>query len=328
MNKSVKVLVIGLPRAGKTTFLAAFWHLLLSQEVANSLELTELQPSRDHLNAITTLWRQWRPLPRTTLPKERVVTINLRIPRDTDQFVLTVPDASGEAFRRIFETRRCSSDFEALASDAEAVLLFVHPAQAIPPQIIDVEVDRLSDIIDSAFPALPTENKRNAGTQTEGAERAETMGRDTQKAEVEDENSQKNEAPASGVLKWNPKYAAYQAKLVDLLQVSRNFRGTRPLRLAVIISAWDLCEPEGLAPQDWLKERLSLLYQYLHANEDICAFDVFGVSAQGAALSAPGALAETMRASDRITVVNQGKRSNDLTLPIRYAVAGHESRSA
>lgn len=65
--------------------------------------MAELQPSREQLNNITALWRQWKNIGRTTLPKERVVTINLRIPGSTDDYELAVPDASGEAFRRIFE---------------------------------------------------------------------------------------------------------------------------------------------------------------------------------------------------------------------------------
>ena len=73
MSSHVKVLVIGLPRAGKTTYLAAFWHLLLSEEVADALQMAELQPSREHLNNITALWRQWKKIARTALPKEREI---------------------------------------------------------------------------------------------------------------------------------------------------------------------------------------------------------------------------------------------------------------
>ena len=300
MRKAVKLVVMGLPKAGKTTFLAALWHILLSNEVKDSLFLAELQPSREHLNAIATLWRQWKPLPRTTLPKERVVTINLQIPDRPQIYELAVPDASGEAFRRIFETRRCSNDFHALASEAEAVILFVHPAQAIPPKQIDMGIDKLSELLDG-----PSGDVKTGATGT---------------AEIEAPS-----LPAGEPLKWSPKYAAYQAKLVDLLQISRRIRGNAPLRLAVVISAWDLCTVENLIPTKWIEERLPLLHQYLIANADRCPFDIYGVSAQGAELKSPGALVDALRASDRIKVDWNGSILGDLSLPIRRLLSQDES---
>jgi GTPase SAR1 family protein len=302
MGKPIKVLVIGLPRAGKTTYLAAFWHLLLSEEVADALQMSDLQPFREHLNNITALWRQWKKIARTTLPKERVVTINLRIPGSADDYELAVPDASGEAFSRIFETRRCSADFEALASEAEAVMLFIHPSQAIPPQTIDVKVDALADLIDAAFDDHGATDVPENGTAAA-------------------EPSKQDEAAQPEPLKFSPKYATYQSKLVDLLQISRSFRGTRPQKLAVVISAWDLCAVEGFTPEEWLKERLPLLHQYLNSNDDVCSFEIYGISAQGAELKTPGALVDVIRASDRIKVVHKGQESKDLTLPIRYVLS-------
>jgi Double-GTPase 1 len=300
MGKAVKVLVIGLPRTGKTTYLAAFWHILLSEEVADALQMAELQSSREHLNTITGLWRQWKKIGRTTLPKERVVTINLRIPGSEDDYELAVPDASGEAFSRIFETRRCSADFEILASEAEAVMLFIHPSQAIPPQSIDIKVDALAAIIDAAF------------DEPDGPEN---------EAPADTGNAKQDEAAPPEALKFSPKYATYQSKLVDLLQISRSFRVTKPQRLAVVISAWDLCAIEGFSPEDWLRERLPLLHQYLNANDDVSSFEIYGISAQGAELKTPGALVDSIRASDRIKVVHNGQESKDLTMPIRYVLS-------
>lgn len=299
MRRAVKLVVMGLPRAGKTTFLAALWHLLLSNEVKDSLFLAELQPSREHLNAIATLWRQWKPLPRTTLPKERVVTINLQIPSHSEIYELAVPDASGEAFRRIFETRRCSNDFHVLASEAEAVILFVHPAQAIPPKQIDMGIDKLSELLDG-----PSVNAETNATGT--PEGADFVG------------------PTGGPLKWSPRYAAYQAKLVDLLQISRRIRGDATLRLAVVISAWDLCDVENLSPADWIAQRLPLLHQYLMANVDVCPYDIYGISAQGAELKNPGTLVDAIRSSDRIKVDWNGAVSCDLSLPIRRLLNPNE----
>lgn len=320
-RKPIKLLAMGLPQVGKTTFLAAFWHLLTSGEVQDSLVLAELQPSRDHLNAIATLWRQWKQIPRTTLPKERVVTVNVRLPAQDQVFELAVPDASGEAFKRIFETRHCSREFEDLATESRELLLFLHPKQAIPPQRIDLEVDKLSDDLDNLLDEM-------AGVPRVVAE--ETAGVSAKEVASSEETAQQaatkqTQAPADEILEWDAKYAAYQAKLVDLLQIASSLRGAKPARLAVVISAWDRCEKEKLEPEAWIKARLPLLYQYLLANADVCGFAVFGVSAQGAELTNPGALLDTIRASDRIKVVRGTEESKDLTRPIQFLL-GDTSR--
>jgi hypothetical protein len=321
-RKPVKLLAMGLPRVGKTTFLAAFWHLLTSGEVQDSLVLAELQPSRDHLNTIATLWRQWKEIPRTTLPKERVVTVNVRLPGQDQVFELAVPDASGEAFKRIFETRHCSREFEDLATESRELLLFLHPKQAVPPQRIDLEVDKLSDDLDNLLDEM-AKAPNSAADQTAGADVSQpaSAGGDTKQA------AEDTPTPAE-ILEWDAKYSAYQAKLVDLLQIASRLRGAHPARLAIVISAWDRCKDEKLQPEEWIKSRLPLLYQYLVANSDVCEFAVFGVSAQGAELKSPGDLLDTIRASDRIKVVRGDSESKDLTLPIQFLLQNTPKVSA
>jgi hypothetical protein len=193
-------------------------------------------------------------------------------------------------------------------------LLFLHPKQAIPPQRIDLEVDKLSDDLDNLLDAMAGVPNSAAEQPTAGAgvEEAASAGGDAQQEPTEDTN-----AP-SEILEWDAKYSAYQAKLVDLLQIASRLRGAKPARLAIVISAWDRCEKEKMQPEAWIKARLPLLYQYLLANADVCEFAVFGVSAQGAELKNPGELLDTIRASDRIKVVRGPKESKDLTLPIQF----------
>jgi GTPase SAR1 family protein len=322
-RKPVKLLAMGLPRVGKTTFLAAFWHLLTSREVQDSLVLAELQPSRDHLNMIATLWRKWKEIPRTTLPKERVVTVNVRLPGQDQVFELAVPDASGEAFKRIFETRHCSREFEDLATESRELLLFLHPKQAVPPQRIDLEVDKLSEDLDKLLDEMAkVPDSAAEGTAGGGVSQPASAGGDEKQVATEE-----TQTPTE-ILEWDAKYSAYQAKLVDLLQIASRLRGPQPARLAIVISAWDRCEKEKLQPEAWIKARLPLLYQYMVANADVCEFAVFGVSAQGAELKNPGVLLDTIRASDRIKVVHGANESKDLTLPIKFLLEDAAKDSA
>jgi stage III sporulation protein SpoIIIAA len=49
-------LIIGLPETGKTTFLAALWHVVTSEEVNESLRLERLHGDSKYLNEISAKW--------------------------------------------------------------------------------------------------------------------------------------------------------------------------------------------------------------------------------------------------------------------------------
>lgn len=244
------------------------------------------------------------------------------LPGQDQVFELAVSDASGEAFKRIFETRHCSREFEDLATESRELLLFLHPKQAVPPQRIDLEVDKLSDDLDNLLDMMAgVPNSATEATAGVGVGEAASGG-DTQPAATEETQT------PSEILEWDAKCSAYQTKLVDLLQIASRLRCAKPARLAIVISAWDRCEKEKLQPEAWIKARLPLLYQYMVANADVCEFAVFGVSAQGAELKNPGVLLDTIRASDRIKVVHGANESKDLTLPINFLLEDAAKDSA
>lgn len=79
---------------------------------------------------------------------------------------------------------------------------------------------------------------------------------------------------------WSPALMQPDARAVDLLQAMLGQR-SRPLPVAVIISAWDSVDSAAPAPSEWLAERVRLLDQYLGSNAGRLPNAVFGVSAQG-----------------------------------------------
>ena len=50
--------VVGLPHSGKTTFLAAIWHLINAGEMSTKLIVKELRGNTAYLNEIADRWRQ------------------------------------------------------------------------------------------------------------------------------------------------------------------------------------------------------------------------------------------------------------------------------
>jgi len=119
------VVVLGLPASGKTTFLAALWHLLLAGKISSKLSLVKLRAIEgEHLKAIATRWLQAKKQARTDQSKNRTAVISLKTAQG-QEFDLSFPDFAGEAFVRIWESRECDPDI-ADALRAPGVMLFVH----------------------------------------------------------------------------------------------------------------------------------------------------------------------------------------------------------
>lgn len=129
------VVVLGLPASGKTTYLAALWHLLQAKKVASKLSSARLRAGEaEHLQEIAKRWLQAKKQERTFHSKNRIVTMELKTKDDTE-FVLAFPDVAGEAFAQIWEAREC--DPEVFGSlQAQGVLLFIHATEINRPNWI------------------------------------------------------------------------------------------------------------------------------------------------------------------------------------------------
>ena len=138
------------------------------------------------------------------------------------------------------------------------------------------------------------------------------------------------EIPKGQEVEWHPRHAPTQVQLVDLLQLLRTDPlDNGPRKLAIMFSAWDKAEDEGLSPHDFLAEKLPLLTQYLTSNSDDWSWQVYGVSAQGGDYdntddgSRPSDDAERLRGLDspslRIKLVKKDQESsNDITEPLAW----------
>lgn len=119
---------------------------------------------------------------------------------------------------------------------------------------------------------------------------------------------------------WTPEQSSTQVQLVDLLQILVGLRNrVAGLRVAVIISAWDLVNP-ALTPDGWLDRRLPLLSQFLRANSNWMSSEIFGVSAQGGDLAADhDRLLDFSLASERCSAVMGNTLSKvSLTAPLQF----------
>lgn len=118
--------ILGLPRSGKTTFLAALWHVIDAGEVATKLVLDKLVGDHVYLNTIVDAWRRCEEVPRTSMAAETKVAIHVHAPVSGQKAVLGFPDLSGESFKVQFATRSCTPDYVEGFKGAGGILLFVN----------------------------------------------------------------------------------------------------------------------------------------------------------------------------------------------------------
>jgi hypothetical protein len=284
-------LIIGLPETGKTTFLAALWHVVTSEEVFESLLLERLHGDSRYLNEIRDKWASSLPIGRTIQESEELkISMILKTPDGKATTEITFPDMSGEAFRHLWEERSWEKRYDDIARAASGALLFIHPNTVTPP-------GRIAEIV------VPDDSTDNVG------------------ADAAEEEQVTDEGAATALQPWHPKDSPTQVKIVELIQFFTYDELAYGLkRLAVIVSAWDLI-PEGPSPLEWLAERLPLLHQFLESNKEQLEYRVYGLSAQGGDIETETErLRRPIKQSERIDIIGEECPEHDITAPVRWVM--------
>ncbi|WP_145114298.1 MULTISPECIES: TRAFAC clade GTPase domain-containing protein [Gimesia] len=275
--------LIGLPESGKTTFLAALWHVLFEKDVDGSLQFANLTGDKTYLNNICKEWVGVQRLERTKLGMESTALIQLRDPKTELLTDISIPDLSGESFEQQWTERYAEKGYSEIIDQSEGGLLFIHP---------DI---RESELITNA---------------SQLANRIKSP-----ESNVEDNHS--NEP-----IEWDPHKSPTQVQLVELLQFISVLNRRSSIRLAVIISAWDRVHENQSDPDKWLGKRAPLLMQFLQANSEKFECKCFGVSAQGGDIEKNKDELQSIESpSQRIELISTGhKKTNDITLPLRWTI--------
>ena len=103
------LIVCGLPESGKTTFLAALWHLVRSGEVDTRLALDGLSYGQySYVTEIADTWLRGRQQERTRLTSP-IELVGMDLSRSNSEIIrLVFPDHSGETYSGFWESKSCS----------------------------------------------------------------------------------------------------------------------------------------------------------------------------------------------------------------------------
>jgi len=271
-----RVLVLGLPETGKSSFIQALDEVLKHPATPESLCRDGLADDRSYIHAGKPSFLAGEVPGRTDRQiDDTSVELRFKHPPTGQRGRLFLPDEKGEKFRDQWINRRWEKEYRESLAGIAGVLVFVR-ADAKPRN--EERLGVLAKAIVSS-----------------GQERLFEM-----------------------------KEASAQVQLVDVLQFIAEFSAApQPLRMAVLVSAWDTVGGPGdlrpRIPGKFVEKEWALLAQYLRSNPGSFTPKIYGVSAFG---GVPGELKpsevdkpahERSRIVDDVDVSNE---SNDLTRPL------------
>jgi hypothetical protein len=128
---------------------------------------------------------------------------------------------------------------------------------------------------------------------------------------------------ATATVSFDPReHASSAAELISVFEnVADVARASWPLRIAVVVSAWDAVDGRA-TPHEWLETRIPGLLSTIDCNPQVAELGVFGVSAQGGALIDRDELLSKGEIYDRVFALDGDGHAVSLTEPLRWAIWG------
>jgi hypothetical protein len=240
------------------------------EDRADGIRLGRFDDDREHITEVADVLLASNVADHTLMDDDQDVTLSLAC--DGEDFVLVIPDLSGETWEHALVERQWSKTLDDAIAAAAGFMIFVH-CKEINGGTTIVEVEQAAVSLQDEG---DDEAERTVEVGTDGP--ADNAPHDVDgdawvslEGEAEDETTHCKQLT--------------QVSLVELIQFFAA-RSAGPIRVSIVISAWDLM-PKKLTPAQWVAKNTPLLDQFLHANEDEVEAKVWGVSAQGAHLADP-----------------------------------------
>ena len=247
------IALLGFPRTGKSTYLGALWQIIQDPAEPTIVE-QDLTGDRSYLQSLGDQVARGKVIDRTETSSTEGMQLTLGF--EEGAIRIHIPDLSGETLSLLVESRVWHPRLLDTIAASNAMLLFLHPEELCLPMAIGMAEEilsgrQLSPVTDSPRSANDQDAKRTSEHQ---------------------------------LSKFRTESACTAAKCIDALENVLTYQRKRwPIRLAIIISAWDTVDGSP-TPASWLKENVPALDSFARANTDMIQWNLYGVSAQGGKL--------------------------------------------
>lgn len=127
--------IMGLPEAGKTTYLAALWYSL-EQSSGTVLKLKQYTGNHQYLVRLAETWLLADKVSRTSILSEEKSLSLLLEDHEGREFQVAFPDLSGESFQKQYVDREIDKEIATYISESDGILLFINPEKIQEPCLI------------------------------------------------------------------------------------------------------------------------------------------------------------------------------------------------
>lgn len=134
MGNKHTCLMVGLPSAGKTTYLAAFWAVEKEGDTGHKVSCLKYPEDTKYLDEIKNKWLSQEEVQRTTLSNE--IHLELVYAEEDKYLTLNVPDFKGEAFQMLLVNEQGDS-IDRWIGQADGILFLVPniPADSLQDEV-------------------------------------------------------------------------------------------------------------------------------------------------------------------------------------------------
>lgn len=136
MNTSKSCFIIGLPAAGKTSYLAALAYSLEQQNIPTKLQWKSFSGNQQYLTKLAEKWLTAEPVDRTSFSLEQRSLSWCLSDDDDNKYNISFPDLSGETFQKQYVDREIDSVLAKMIIASDGLILFINPQGIIEPTLI------------------------------------------------------------------------------------------------------------------------------------------------------------------------------------------------
>lgn len=136
MTNSRSCFILGLPAAGKTSYLSALAYSLQQGKVETKLHWNKYSGNQQYLANLSTTWAAAEPVLRTSIANQQNCLSLCLNDQDNNVYNVMFPDLSGETFQKQYTDREIEASLAKSITDCEGILLFINPQQIVEPTLI------------------------------------------------------------------------------------------------------------------------------------------------------------------------------------------------
>lgn len=119
-----KCIIVGLPGAGKSTYIGAFWAIEKDGKTGHKLVCSKYPEDSVYLDSLKSSWKKQKEVSRTSQLDVKEIIFELSSLSSSDEITLCVPDFKGEKFQSIIQNN-IDPEVDKWFKESDSVLFFL-----------------------------------------------------------------------------------------------------------------------------------------------------------------------------------------------------------